>query len=107
MAIQIVDFVEAEKVNPYTEHVTALIAAGEGKAIQVTVPVADELKTRLKFGKAANAQKKTARVKNVDTSKVTVKDDVEVGEVTITFVLTKMHAPRTRNPKPEAEADSE
>lgn len=107
--ISIVDFTEPEKVNPYAEHVTALIAAGEGKALNVTVPVADLAKTKLKFAKAANAQNKTARVKGVDDSAVKAdKEGVETGDVTITFTLTEKHKPRTRkNKRTESEVDAE
>lgn len=108
MAGTIVDFVAPQKVNPYTEDVQNLIDAGEGKALKLTVPVADFAKTKLKFAKAANALDKTARVQDVDDSKVIVdKDDKEVGDVTITFTLTEKHKPRTRKAKPEVAAEAE
>lgn len=110
MAGTIVDFVAPEKVNPFTEDVKALIEAGEGKALKLTVPVADFAKTKLKFAKAANAENKTARVQEVNDENVIVdKDGNEVGDVTITFTLTEKHKPRTRKDKRQdaAEAESE
>jgi hypothetical protein len=84
---EIIDFAEPVKVNPYTQDVADLIAAGEGKAARITVPAGDRNKARMAFAKAANEAGKTARLRDESADKK--------GEnITLTFTLTAKHAPR-------------
>lgn len=75
---EINEYQPATKANPYAEHVAALIEAGEGKTITITVPEADENKNRLAFQRAANDADKTARVVSLTT---------EDGKSRIEFIL--------------------
>jgi hypothetical protein len=88
MDIQIDDFTEEVKENPYTEHVKALNEAGEGKSLTLVVADKDVKKSKFKFGKAANAIGKTARIR--------VTEPLGDGKTRIVFTLTEKHKPRRR-----------
>lgn len=89
-AITIVDYVAPAAPNKYDAHVDALIQAGEGKAVAITVPRGANKEgaplegkdagrpDRVAFQKAAGARGFTARVRSLTESG----DDV-----TITFTL--------------------
>jgi 3-methyladenine DNA glycosylase Mpg len=85
MSIEISDWVEPIKSNPYTETITALIEAGSGKAVTILVPVADKLKTRTQFASAANDQERTARVRI---------SEAHNDEWRYVFTLTTLNKPR-------------
>lgn len=79
----LVDYKPKAKENPYTDHVAALLKAGEGKAATIYVDHGTGKRQRVIFQQAAIAAGKTARV-------------VETGETpeyeTITFVLKERKA---------------
>jgi hypothetical protein len=104
----IIEFKEEEKVNPYTQEVADLIAAGEGKASSITVPLADKAKARNLFGKAANAADKTARLKGetiTGDAPAEGSEESDTREVTLVFVLTKLNAKAGKVVGPRAKGD--
>jgi hypothetical protein len=96
MEIQIGDYVETVKVNPYAGHITALEEAGPGKAATVIVPAKDALKTRTAFSKAANDKGYTARVR-VNAEPVLTDKGKPTGNVKFVFTLTTKHKARRGN----------
>jgi hypothetical protein len=86
MTITISDWVEAPKANEYADTITALIAAGPGKAVTLIVPIADKLKARTRFAAAANAAERTAKVK--------VSEAADAASWRYVFILTPKHAAR-------------
>lgn len=86
--IVIGEYVEEAKPNPYVAHVAALIEAGEGKSVTITVPFDGIKKAQFKFARAANDAGKTARLRN------TVEDGK--GNVALVFTLVEKHKPRRR-----------
>lgn len=100
---QIEEFTVEAPANPYTDAVQALIDAGPGKALSITVPrgakrdgtPGDGGADRLKFQQAANAVGRTARVRKTE--------DAGDGNVKITFTLTDKHnrGPRTEQAEGE------
>lgn len=88
MAVEIADFNEEVKENPYTADVKALNDAGPGKAATLVVDDKDVKKTKFKFSKAANAIDRTARVR--------VTEPLGDGTTRIVFTLTEKHKPRIR-----------
>lgn len=111
MQIELVDFAPATKANPYAEHVATLAAAGEGKALAITVPAgtkrptdeqkaaglpgdsANGQKDRLLFQKAANEAGHTARLRSTE--------DVGNGMVKLTFTLSELHKRGSNKPATE------
>lgn len=93
MTVEIIDYVEAPKANPYAGHIEALIVAGEGKAATVIVPTKDALKTRTAFSKAANDKGYTARVR-VNAEPVLTDKGKDTGNVRFVFTLTTKHKAR-------------
>lgn len=103
---QIEDYTPVTAANPYTAHVEALLAAGEGKQLGITVPQGtkqdgtpgDGAKDKLAFQQAANAADRTARV-------VSETDNGD-GTVTIKFILTAKNkrAGRPKGASAEVEA---
>lgn len=91
MSFQIEDFAPEAPANPYTEAVQALIEAGEGKALTITVDrgtkrdgtPGDGQKDRLAFQQAANEAGYTARQRK--------EADAENGQIALTFTLTTKH----------------
>ena len=100
--IENVDFTEAPKTNEYTEHVKALAAAGEDKAVTLTEATREEaFRERTKFGEAARLEGYSTRTKGEreETDK-----NGNVKSVSITLVLTQ-RITRTRKPKTDESAD--
>lgn len=83
--IEIIEFVEPSKVNPYIDAVTNLSESGEGHALSISVPVKDFTRERNLVAKAANSIGKTARLREKH-------EDGE--EIVLTFTLTDKHKPR-------------
>jgi len=89
--ITIVDFVAPATTSKYDAHVDALIQAGEGKAVAITVPVGVNREgvplegsdagrpDKVAFQKAANAKGYTARIRG---------SVIEGESVTVTFTLS-------------------
>lgn len=106
------EYVKPESVNPYTEVVADLAKASEvnpAASVSFAVPVEKVATERLKFGHAANAIDKTAKLVARDESglKKAGKDedgnDIFTGDVIVTFVLTKRHKARRGNKAVAAE----
>lgn len=98
MTIEISDWIEPTKANEYAPTVTALIAAGEGKAVTLIVANGDKLKARTKFAAAANDANRTAKIK--------VSEAHGSDEWRFVFILTAKHAAR-RNKAREDERKAE
>lgn len=107
----IIDYTPAQTVSPYAglvdEELTALIAAGDGKATEITIPTADAGKFKLVFSKVANERDKTARyrVQEPETDKAgNVKED---GNTRFVITLSPKHAQRRGKNGNKTAADSE
>lgn len=61
-AFVIEDFTKPETKSVYAPHVEALVNAGDGKSLVVTVPAEHVARERTKFQRAANDADRTARV---------------------------------------------
>lgn len=94
----IIDYTPAQTVSPYAAQVKteldALVAAGEGKATEVTIPTADAGKFKLVFSKAANAIDKTARYRVEESDGKTDKDGNPTGNTRLVITLSPKHKPR-------------
>lgn len=111
MSFEIVDATPVVKTVKYADAVDALKAAGEGKAIRLTVPRGTKRdgtpvdagkgggKDRIAFQQAANAAGYTARVRLIS------EDDAEQTAV-LEFTLTEQHK-RGRKAEAKAEAETE
>ena len=99
--VEFTEFVEPEKVNPYTDDVAKLAEQNnENAALVVTVDANQRLKHQLLIQKAANAIGKTARLRITDDSgaKITGKTEkgkpIYEGVIKMTFTLTGKHKVR-------------
>jgi hypothetical protein len=81
--IEIVDFVPVRPANPFDEHVSALVAAGEGKALAVTCSDDEYKSVKRKFREAATNAGFSARIRD----EVHGPNDAGEDEWTITFTL--------------------
>jgi len=100
MGFQKVDFVVAEEVNPYINDV-AEFAAENGEdyspAFAVDVPANQQAKHETWVRKAAHLVDRTARLRKVDNSGVTITGqtekgrDIKSGTVILTYTLTAKH----------------
>ena len=100
MGFQKVDFVVAEEVNPYIEDVAAF-AKENGEdytpAFAVDVPANQQAKHETWVRKAAHLVDRTARLRKVDNSGVTITGqtekgrDIKSGTVVLTYTLTAKH----------------
>lgn len=106
--MEIVDYTPDTAVNPYTEDVAQLLAAGENKAGSITVRFKEKAKARNLFGKAANAVEKTARLVGetiTGDAPAEGSEDEDTREVTLVFVLTKLNAKAGKVVGPRAKGD--
>ena len=100
MGFQKVDFVVTEEVNPYINDV-AEFAAENGEdytpAFAIDVPANQQSKHETWVRKAANLADRTARLRKVDNSGVTITGqtekgrDIKSGTVILTYTLTAKH----------------
>lgn len=110
MGFQVTEFVAPEEVNPYIEDVATFAKENEGKltaAFTIDVPAQKQSKHELWVRKAANAVNKTARLRKVDKSGVTITGqtekgrDIREGVVLLTYTLTEKHKEgKGRKPTP-------
>lgn len=116
------EYEEKEKLNPFTEIVSDLsdmtdVWKNEGRknppSVTIEVDVNDVAKTKFLVQRAANAISKTARIRTTDESQVAVigKDengnDIQSGNVNVTFTITKLHKVRRGNKARNAFYDEE
>jgi len=94
--MSIIDFTEPEKVNPYDEKITELIAAGEGKGMELTVSNKDLSRVKLQVAKAANDQNRTARKRIEEPMTPDSAEGEKDGTTRLVYTLTAKHAPRVR-----------
>lgn len=95
------EYVEPEKVNPYTDSVSKLASLeNENASMTITVDANNVQREQLKVQRAANEIGKTARLRNTDDSKAKVIGKTDNGKpkyegvVTLTFTLTHKHKAR-------------
>jgi len=86
--------------NPYEEHVDALIEAGEGKTLAITVPTEQVAGNVRLFQKAANAKDRTAR-------KVSTTEDGDNTVVRFRLKAREIRPGRAGHPKPDESATVE
>lgn len=101
LSIEFGTYESEEKPNEYAETVQALADKDDPFAsVTVTVNAKDASKEQFAFQRAANAIKKTARLRLKDESDVRAGEPDEEGKPTVegtvklTFTLTKMHKGR-------------
>lgn len=88
--MQVIDFVEPVKENPFTEDIKALAELPEGKAGEFIFARADKVKSTRQIAKAANAIDKTARIRVSED--IDADNGDELHRVVVT--LTKRHVAR-------------
>lgn len=110
------EYVAPVKANPFIDVVTAHIAAAEensAAARTITVPVGDAGKAQLLYQKAANELGKTAKLRGRDESGVKAGkldadgEPTRVGNVKLTFTITKRNKARRGNKDAAPESASE
>lgn len=99
--IEFGEYVEPEKINPYTENVRQLAELdNENASMTITVDANKAKNEQFKVQKAANELGKTARLRNTDDSNATQVGKSEKGKpvyegtVRLTFTLTSKHKAR-------------
>lgn len=107
----IIDYTPSKPRSAYAELVetelTALKAAGEGKASQFVIPTADINKVKVAFSQAANAAGFTARYKGIESETDKAGEVKPDGNTTITVVLGALNAKAGKLRKDVTETDGE